>query len=76
MRNGNPSQISRKKFTQMDFHFHKPNINISFETIKMTDSFLTKYRPSAICNKRFQIKINDYMEKALYSFIQMDELNI
>ena len=38
----------------------------------MTASFLTKYRPSTI--KDF--KLNDYMEKALYSFIQMEELNI
>ena len=38
----------------------------------MTDSFLTKYRPSTI--KDF--KLNNHMEKALYSFIEMDDLNI
>lgn len=38
----------------------------------MTDSFLTKYRPSTI--KDF--KLNNHMENALYSFIEMDDLNI
>ena len=52
--------------------YHYIHINISFGIIKMTASFLTKYRPSTI--KDF--KLNDYMEKALYSFIQMEELNI
>lgn len=38
----------------------------------MTYSFLTKYRPSTI--KGF--KLNNHMENALYSFIEMDDLNI
>lgn len=38
----------------------------------MTESFLTKYRPSKI--KNFQLE--DSMEQALYSFIAMDDLNL